>query len=380
MTSRDRRHSLERIEIPDENGARDRAWQIVRAGYAERERVPRERHTGRLLPAFAALLALIAASLSPPGRAVLREVRETIGIERAAPALFSLPADGRLLVEAGSGTWLVQPNGSKRLLGPYRDASWSPFGRFVIATRQNELVALEPDGEIRWSLARPSASAPRWGGSRSDTRIGYLDRSGLRIVAGDGSDDRSLAPAESGPLAWRPGSGFRLAYLSKSELRVQDAETGRVLSRARSGAPFRALELSWSRDGRRALVVHPSELLFVDVDRDVFRSVPFRNGRIVAASFSPDGRRVAVLRTNELLLLDATRPGAAPRRLFAGPGGFTDLAWSPDGRWLLVAWRDADQWVFVSAAGRRRIEAVSNISEQFRSRAFPTIGGWCCAP
>jgi hypothetical protein len=82
-----------------------------------------------------------------------------------------------------------------------------------------------------------------------------------------------------------------------------------------------------------------------------------------------------------VLVLDSRRPRrAAPRRVFAGAGAFSGLSWSPDGRWLLIGWQTADQWVFVRVAGPRRIEAVSNVSAQFRSSGFPTIAGWCCAP
>jgi hypothetical protein len=61
-------------------------------------------------------------------------------------------------------------------------------------------------------------------------------------------------------------------------------------------------------------------------------------------------------------------------RLFAGTGAFTGVAWSADGRWLLVPWRDADQWVFLRVAGARRIRAVSNVSRQFGG--FPRIATW----
>ena len=79
----------------------------------------------------------------------LFDIREVVGIEKAQPALFSLPAPGRLLVTADSGAWVVEQDGSKRLLGRYREASWSPFGRFVVGSRPNELVALTPKGDVR---------------------------------------------------------------------------------------------------------------------------------------------------------------------------------------------------------------------------------------
>jgi hypothetical protein len=81
------------------------------------------------------------------------------------------------------------------------------------------------------------------------------------------------------------------------------------------------------------------------------------------------------------------RAGRAPRRLFDGQGEFSGLAWSPDGRWLLAVWRDADQWVFIrSPASRRgspaprRVVTFSNIARQLDpGRAtFARIDGWCC--
>jgi len=71
--------------------------------------------------------------------------------------------------------------------------------------------------------------------------------------------------------------------------------------------------------------------------------------------------------------------------LFSGPGRFSDLTWSPDGRWLLFGWRDADQWLFLQPERPRHIVAISNISEQFAPgqagrTAFPSVAGWCCPP
>jgi hypothetical protein len=58
---------------------------------------------------------------------------------------------------------------------------------------------------------------------------------------------------------------------------------------------------------------------------------------------------------------------------------FGGLAWSPDGRWLLVDWRSADQWVFIRSAAVRRID-VRNIGNTFDSgpEHYATLAGWCC--
>jgi len=293
------RHELEQIEVPGEHEARERSWTIVRAAYAEREPSERRR-SWKPIVVLAGVAVVAAGLLSPPGRAVLDEIREVVGVERSQPALFSLPAPGRLLVTADSGTWVVEQDGSKRLLGPYREASWSPFGRFVVAARANELVALTPDGTVRWSLARPDVRLPRWGGTRTDTRIAYFSGGQLRVVGGDGEGDRVLdEDAAARAPAWQQESGHRLAYAARDgSVRVVDVDTGDV------------------------------------VDRDAAVSLLEPQAAIV----------------------------------------------SPDRRWTVVGWADADQLVFTRLGRPRRVHAVSNVSAQFRSRSFPTIEGWCCAP
>jgi hypothetical protein len=371
------KRELERIALPDEHAARERAWAVVQAGFAEREPAARERHRLRLATAIAIVAALVAAALSPPGRAVLSELRAAVGVETAEDGLFSLPAPGQLLVASDAGVWVVQRDGSKRLLGDYREASWSPFGRFVVAARANELAALEPDGGVRWTLGRPGVTAPRWTGSETDTRIAYVDRSGIRIVAGDGTDDRLLAPRR-GPVTWRAGRGHVLATLQGSRILLQDTDSGRVLGRAFAGPAGDVLGFEWSPSGRHVLVTHPWELDLVDVERRARVTIPIRGRDAVSAAWSPDGRTIAVATPTSVLLYDVRRPRAAPRRLFAGAGPFAGLAWSPDGRWLLLDWPAADQWVFLRADGRS-IRAVAHLSEQFRSQASPRTQGWCCA-
>jgi hypothetical protein len=378
------RRRLEHVEIPDEHDARVRAWELVQAAFAERERIPRSRARLRPAIALAALVALVAGALSPPGRALIETVRETIGVEEAAPALFELPARGRLLVTSARGAWVVRQDGSKRLLGRYREAGWSPHGRYVVAARANELAALDPEnGELRWSLAKPDVRYPRWQGSRTDTRIAYLSGSTLRVVPGDGTGDRLVASsvARVAP-AWRPGPGHVLVYAVGTEIRAIAADTGRRLWSRRVG---RVSALDWSLDGSSLLVRGPRRLVVLGPDGrlrlDLLGAVA---APVVAAALSPRGSSLAFVQRargrSTLWVVPRLRPdGSAARRVFSGAGRFTDVEWSPDGRWLLLAWRDADQWVFLRSAGVHRLEAVSAISRQFRSRGFPALGGWCCA-
>jgi hypothetical protein len=363
--------------LPDDLDARRRSWAVVRTAFAEREPV-RRRPNLRPALALAVVAALAAAALSAPGEAVIERMRKAIGIERARPALFRLPAGGRVLVTSTRGVWIVQGDGSKRLLGRYREASWSPSGLFVVASRRNELVALDPKGNLRWSLPRPSVTRPRWAGLHGDTRVAYLSREGLRVVPGDGIGDRPV-PGKARPVApaWREGIRHVLAYVdARGRLTAYDVDSRAVQFRVPDPGGGSPKAIEWSRGGRLLLAM-PDRLVVIGSQGKRFVRRPLPG--IVTAAFSPDGRRIAVLRRSDVLLLDAGRPNAPPRRVFAGAGVLSGLAWSPDGRWLLIGWKTADQWVFVRVAGARRLEAVSNVSAQFRSTRFPSIAGWCCA-
>ena len=387
------RRELERIEIPNEHGARERAWAVARTAFSERQPVPQPSHWPRVAAIAVALGALFAAALSPPGRAVIDEIREAVAKEAAAP-LFRLPDSGQLLVvsDEHGGVWVVNEDGSRRRLGDYEDAQWSPFGRYVVVTRRNLLRAVTPDGEERWSIAGRNVSQATWGGTEADTRIAYVSASGIRVVAGDGTGDRLLVPGADGPLAWRPGSRHELAYPSATELHLRDVDTGRVLWRARGVAPRFTHGLSWSSDGRRVAIVADPGIAVVDERGSVVRRLAFPGREIVSASFAPRGHLLAVhLRDTSrgfprwrsiLRVMDVDRPRRG-RSVFSGQGDFGELAWSPDGEWLLVTWRTADQWLFVQRS-TGRVVAVPEISARFprpdggRPLLFVS-DQWCCA-
>ena len=359
---------------PHEQEAGERAWEVARAAYETREPIawPR-RHAGPLI-AGALVAAVVAAALSPPGRSVVRSLRKTVGVERPEPALFSLPAPGQLLVTSSKGAWIVRADGSKRLLGRYRDATFSPHGLFVAATRANQLVALDPKGVVRWTLARPAPRFPTWVGTRTDTRIAYLSGGRLRIVAGDGTDDRALAPAALVAPAWRPGPGRVIAFAAGRSAVVYDVDRDAVLFRTPAvREPVR--KVAWSANGRALLVFAPHATRV------------YRGGRVIHqddpsdATFDRDAAFVG--KTQEVAAIRAADEGSSVfsltsgRTLFRGSGVFRQLAWSPSGHWLLVTWPTANQWVFVRGGQPRRIVGASRISTQFGS--FPRVVSWCCA-
>jgi hypothetical protein len=304
------------FRAPNEHDAEERAWAVVRRAYAAREPVTWPRRHARLLIAGALVAAGVAAVLSPPGRSVVHSLRKAVGVEGAQTELFSLPSPGRLLVSGQGGTWIVNADGSRRRLGPYRDAALSPHGLFIAATRPSELVALDPQGSVRWTLPRRSPRFPAWTGTRTDTRIAYLAGGKLHVVAGDGTGDRTIGPAAPVRPVWLPG---RVVVYSNGRRRIAyDVDSGSVVRR---------FELP-------------------------------RGG--------PTVRRGA--QQSEVVAGGHVR--------FRGTGVFDQVVRSPDGRWLLVTWPTADQWVFVRSEPRK-IVGVSRIRSQFGG--FPRVDGWCCA-
>jgi hypothetical protein len=326
----------------------------------------------------AAGVAVVAAFASPPGRAVLGSLRDAVGregVKDAQPALISLPAPGRLMVQSAKGPWVVHADGSRRLLGSYREASWSPHGLFIAAARPNQLLAVEPGGRVRWALARDDVRFPRWAGTRTNTQIAYLTTSRLHVVAGDGTHDVDLcgepAAARVAP-AWRPGPGWTLAYAT-TRGRVYVLDTARCSLLWRSAPYPRPRLLQWSADGRLLVLVTDDKLVLFAGQRPTVLSMR----DITSAEFAPTGHALAVVQRGSVLRFDGDDPRAKPKRVFAAAGMLGQVAWSPDGRWLLATWPRADQWLFIRANGGKLL-ADSHITEQFGGGTFPTLAGWCC--
>jgi hypothetical protein len=383
MSERNLHRLLRSGSLPQEAEARERSWRVVRAAFDAREPLPR--HRRRLVPglALAAGLAVLAAALSPPGRAVLGELRTRVAGEEGR-ALTALPAPGRLLVAGPGGAWIVNADGSKRRLGAYSDATWSPHGLYVAAARGNHLVAVDPKGEVRWTVTRRDIADPRW--APSGFRVAYRSGLTLRVVIGNGKGDRSPFDELVAPIApaWRPGQRHVLAFVDRGwRLHVWDTDTGAKLWEAPVGPSVRSIQ--WSSDGRRLLVVSPQVIEVIRAPGRVVTAIRLPRTHVAtSAAFKPGTHHFAYA-------VMAPRARKAQIRffrggstlLFAGSGPFRRLTWSPRGRWLLAAWPQADQWLFLRAPGVRRVVAVSNVAREFDpgsdlTRGFPRLAGWCC--
>ncbi len=386
------RRALQRIQAPDELDAQRRAWPLVRAAFEAREPVEGSRRQN-LRPLLAVGLAVffLAAAFTSPGRALVGSVQDALTAEKVEPrpALTSLPAPGALLVNSKRGPWVVQFDGSKRLLGQWLEGSWSPRAQHVVATRRHEVAAMLPDGTIRWSLARTgNVRSARW--SPDGFRVAYLNGPELRVVAGDGTEDGPLRRVVGRtPPAWRPEGDHELAF-STVDGRIELVQTDSTKTLWRTEPGELPTELVWSEDGERLLVLGERSLRVLEADGRKMWSIGLPVGPSGVA-FVRKSHRFVMIRfsaatgRSDLVLLQAeTDPGEA-RFLYSAPGDFGTLAVSPNGNWLLVGWVNADQWLFVRLSAAK-VQSVSNIVEQFGgagpgvplSNAFPASVSWCC--
>jgi hypothetical protein len=385
----DLRRRLLSVQPPDELEAERRSWNVIRSAWETREPLAAKGGRGPILvAALVAGAAVVGAfALTPAGGAVGGWIKNTlVGRSDARPALDSLPTPGNLLVSSAQGVWVVHPDGSKRRLGNYRQGSWSPRGLFVAATGGHQLVALEPDGDVRWTISRPQPVADARWLPKTGFRIAYRAGPELRVVGGDGKGDRRVAE-RAAPVApaWRPVEERLLAYGDDAG-RVHLVETDTRRERWRTGPaqPVRGLE--WSKNGKWLLAWSPNLIRVYGAGGrlDSAIPVPKRTHSVLAATFKPGTRSIAYAvfegKTGKSSVLVYKRNSI---ERFSGVGRFTKLTWSPDRKWLLVSWPSADQWVFLEIPGGvRRIDAVGGIAAEFdpgaAGDAFPLVEGWCC--
>lgn len=407
MRTSDLRRRLRDAPVPGEHDARERGWRLIRAAYTERHPVAaRPTAPRRLALALAAAAIVLAVVLTPAGAKVVDLVRDVVrpSAKQAKP-LTSLPSSGMLLIDSQQGPWVFHRDGSQRLLGNYRQASWSPNGVYVAVTSRDQLSAVEPDGDVHWSINRRRPSDPRWL-PVTGFRVAYRTGSTMRVIAGNGVEDhlleRDVAPVAP---AWRPsqleqakaaggGPGEYPLALAKPDGSVElvDADYRTVLWRT-GGGPIPEV-LDWSSDSNWLVALSASELRVFSAEGKLIRQVHLPAGmRATDGAFAPTGKSFAVTGTTQTshgvkskaLVIPLAANDPKPRPLLTDPGTFTNLSWSPDGHWLLVGWRDADAWLFLNPQHPGDVETAGDISRQFNPgstgrASFPRPVGWCCTP
>lgn len=394
------RQALREAQVPGEGQAEERGWQVVREAFVERE--PRSHRLGSRPRAALALLGagLIAAfALTPAGADVREWIADAIdvGEEDARPVLGSLPAPGSVLVESREGVWVLNDDGSRRRLGGYDHATWSPNGLYIGASEGRELLALTPQGVERWRIVAPDPIRSLDWSADEGYRVAYVAGRELHVVAGDGTGDFTLDDAvDSRAIAWRPETSptraiHEIAYVdATNHVTVVDTDSREVRWRSQEiSAPVESLQ--WAEDGGRLLMVADEFALAFEGDGTTAFKGPIAGG-FSQVTLSPDGEQVAVVWPAreggaELKLLPS-QPGGAPKRVLypssptSGAIGFGAPTFSPDGEWILLPWPQADQWIFVRIADRR-VVPVGDISRQLDANgrgegSFPRVAGWCC--
>ncbi len=129
------KRDLQRVEIPGEYDARRRTWEVVRAAYLERRPVSWPRRHVRSLALTAAVVAIVAAAVTPPGRSVVNSIRDAVGREKVAGVRN---AQRELVAATGAGP-ATRPVAARRV--------GRPAGRLAAPARtvpRRSVVAARP--------------------------------------------------------------------------------------------------------------------------------------------------------------------------------------------------------------------------------------------
>jgi hypothetical protein len=398
------RSRLREQPLPAEGEAAARSWPVVKAALAERGPALRPRRVVLRLALVAALLCVgLLAALTPAGAEVGHWIEDRFADRggEAGPAFAGLPAGGAVLTISRSGAYAIDAEGDAQWLGAFREAGWSPRGLHVVGVNGRRLTAVDATGIVKWTLARQHrVRHPSWS-TGLGYAVAYLEGRTLRVVAGTGdpSTDRALRRGAAAVTPqWVPRSDQVLTYATaRGAIETLDVASGRALWRAPSAGSGRPVALAWSRNGRRLVALTSRSVTVLDASGHVLRTIALpAAGRELA--LHPSGRRAAVVVGGSAEVGGAAEVGAAadlgggagstrvldvplrgaggPRQLFQG--GVDGLAWSRDGRRLLLGWRDADEWLLLGPGGRVR-RALHGVSGELGAAGgFPRVAGWCC--
>jgi hypothetical protein len=360
--------------LPGEAEAAARSWPVVEAALAASPPGARRTRVGlRLAVALALLCAALAITLSPAGAWIAdRFAAET----PSSPSFAALPEGGPVLAISGTGAYAISADGSVQRLGRFEEAGWSPHGKHVVGVDGRRLIAVTPTGIVKWTLVEPHrVRRPAWS-TALGYAVAYLEGHSLRVVAGDGDPATNRLVRHGAARvtpAWHPDSDRVLTYVTRAgSIETVDVETGQTIWRTPpSGTTPRAL--AWSRDGGRLVALRSHSVTVLDRSGRVERTLALP-GVARDLALDPSGRRAAIVIGNRVVEVGLS--AGSRRQVFQG--SVDGIAWSQDGRRLLVGWRDAGQWLLLGPG--RRVRALHGVSRELGAAGgFPRVAGWCCA-
>ena len=377
------KRELQRIEIPGEYDARRRTWEVVRAAYLERRARLVAAPPLRSLALAAAVVGdrrggrdtagALGREHDPRRRRAREGRRRSQRAARARAAARAGPPARPVAARArGSCRTTARAAGSGRTATRRgrRAACSSPA-----CSTQRDLVALEPQrqgalGEAEQAARRLAALVVR----------GLSDRLPRRLDAARDRRRRDERPRD------RPGELQGRAGLAAGNApgRVRRPRRPRARRRRRCANAPVADAAGGERDPRADVVRRrraparprrPERQRLPRVGtcrRPHADARPLRSGRVRPGLASVRTDRPGRSSCSSTATRCASRTGPPSpelRRSATSPGRPT-----ASGSWS--SWPAADQLVFVRVGGKPKLDAVSNVSRQFRSRTFPGVAGW----
>jgi Tol biopolymer transport system component len=243
-----------------------------------------------------------------------------------------------------------------------RGTSPKPTGRIAYAPRfypkddrisdNWEIFTLNPAGGRSVNLTRHPCSeySPAW--SHDGRRIAFVCNKTLVVMRHDRRARRivlRLPPNRLDDPAWSPDDR-QLAFAGARGIRVVNLDGKRLrrLSGGRDASP------TWSRDGKTIVFSRESRgvshVFQMRADGTGHRRIAARAER---PAFSPDGATIAFLRNGSIWLMDSN--DGRQRRLPRAGTGHYDLAWSPDGRYLVYQYQYRELHVIALDGTTRRL-------------------------
>jgi len=284
----------------------------------------------------------------------------------------------------------------------YFGAAWnmalSPDGTRLaqgfVGTGASILVRSLPDGNVLLEAPYPTTGLASLAWSPDGNQLAVVGYQTLDVVTIDADEIASLlelTPTEQawqsfGSAMWTPdGEKLLLGMtdynaageVASENMLLVDAESGEILQKLTGHGLLAAL----SADGTRAAVHRwggegaTAYLTIWDLNSgQVLHSFTLSFG-LYAFAWAPDGRSLAAFQDRSVIRIDALRGEILWSRplgsLHVEELGYTQIAFSPDGRWVVTVGREAALW---DAETGERVQVLAGHTKPIRALAFSTDG------